>query len=214
MTDTPLVLPYDVEGVVLDVVKRWHPEHLAKLERIREVAPRTFEQFRTVVRMSDVAADRLPGDTVPALLLGVIGAPTWRRNEDDNIDAIFQLGMQVSVMGQKRRDVIYRRDVMAYTVIECMYQRLPRGSNGLINSVRLTDYEPLAESDTQRVLGDARLVWELGVTNVMSITGFLPADDTPWPPDAGGAPEEPYDPVNPRPTAVPSFTFDRVPIAE
>jgi hypothetical protein len=214
MPDTQLVLPYDVEGVVVEVLERRHPEQLAKLERLRELAPRTFEQFKTVVRMSDSAAERLPGDTAPACLVGVIGAPTFRRNEDEAIDAVFQLGMQITVMGQRRRDTIYRRDVMAWTAIECMYQRLPRGSNGLINSVRLTDYEPLSEGDKQRTLGDARMIWELGVTSVLSITGFLPADDSDWPAEGGGAPPDPYTPPEPRPSAVPTFQVDRVPIAE
>lgn len=214
MTDSKLVLPYDVEGVVRDVLQRRHPEHLAKLERMRDLAPHTLTKFATIERMSDAGAIRLSGDTTPALLLGVIGAPTFRRNEEDAVDAVFQLGMQVTVTGQKRRDTIYRRDAMAWTAIECMYQRLPRGSEGLINSVRLVDYEPLAEVDTQRTVGDARFIWELGVKDVLSITGFLPADDSAWPAEAGGAPTEPYDPVGPRPTAQPRFEVERVPIVE
>jgi hypothetical protein len=214
VSETALVLPYDIEGVLVDVLQRRHPEHLAKLERLRGVEPRTFTKFRTIVRMSDAAATRLSGDTVPALLLGVIGAPDFKRNEADCVDAVYQLGMQVTVQGQKRRDTIYRRDAMAWTVVECMYQRVPRGSNGLINSVRLTDYEPLSESDTERTVGDARLIWEIGVTNVLSITGFLPGDDRVWPPEAGGAPLDPYDPIPAGVQAVTSFQVDRVPLAE
>jgi hypothetical protein len=122
--------------------------------------------------------------------------------------------MQVTVLGTRRRDVIYRRDVMTWTTVECMYQRLPRGANGTFDSVRLVDYEPLAETEDQRTVGDARLVFELGVKNVLSISGFLPADDTDWPTGAGGAPVEPYDPVSPRPEAQPVFQIDRVPIVE
>lgn len=214
MTDTPLVLPYDIEGVVATVLRERHPEHLAKMERLRSLAPRTFQQFVTIVRMSDAAGLRLSGDTTPACLLGVIGAPSFVRNELDNVDAVFQLGMQVTVQGTKRRDVIMRRDVMAWTAVECLYQRLPRGSDGLINSVRLVDYEPISESETQRTVGDARLVWEVGVTNVLSIAGFLAASDSDWPPGAGGAPADPYDPIAPRPTATPSFEFERIPIVE
>jgi hypothetical protein len=214
MTDTPLVIPYDIEGVVVDVLKRRHPEHLAKAERLRGLAPRTFQQFATITRMADAAATRLSGDTTPALLLGIIGAPSFVRNETDGIDATMQLAMQVTVMGMKRRDTIMRRDLMTWTVIECLYQRLPRDSGSLVHSVRLTDYEPLAEADTQRTVGDARLVWEVGVKDVLSITGFLPADGNDWPPDAGGAPEHPYDPVAPRPTAVPTFAVEKLPIAE
>lgn len=210
MPDSPLVIPHDIEGVIVDVIKARHPEHLAKAERARGVNPMTYEQFATVTRMSDAQALRLTGDTVPALLLGVIGAPQWVRNEDDGIDAVYQLGMQVTVMGQKRADVLLRRDVMAFTVIECVYQRVPR--RGLINSIRLEDYEPLSEADSQRTLGDARMVWEVGVANVLSIGRGLPADDSTWPTEAGGAPAAPYDPLEPYPEPVGSITpanFDR-----
>ena len=101
---------------------------------------------------------------------------------------------------------------MAWTMIECLLQRTPRGSNGLINSVRLTDYEPLADEDTQRTLGDARMIFEVGVPDAMSLTGYLPADDSEWPPEGGGAPPDPYTPPEPRPEAVPTFTIDRRPL--
>lgn len=214
MPDSPLIVPFDVDDIVVDVLKRRHPEHLAKAERQRGLAPRTYERLATIAHMSDAQALRLSGDTVPAVLLGTIGAPSFVRNEENGIDAVLQLGMQVTVMGQRRRDTIKRRDITAWTVVECMYQRLPRGSNGLINSVQLTDYEPLAETDTQRTLGDARMIWELGVTNVLSITGGLPADDSEWPADAGGAPDDPYTPPGPLPAATPTFTLDREAIVE
>jgi hypothetical protein len=215
MSDTKLVIPYDVEGVLIDVLGRRHPEHLAKEERLRGLDPRTFETFATMVRMADAAGLRLGGDTTPALLLGTIGAPTFVRNEDENIDAVYQLGMQVTVMGQRRRDTLFKRDVMAWTIAECMYQRIPRGSNALINSVRLVDYEPLAEVETQRTVGDARMVWEIGVKDVLSITGFLPSDGSTWPPEAGGAPAAPYDPVPDRPIVTDlTFEIDRNPIVE
>lgn len=214
MPDPRLIVPHDVEGAIVDVISRRHPEHLAAEERRRGVAAETFQRLVTIARMSDGAAVRLSGDTMPCCLLGVIGAPTFERNEDNGIDAVLQLGMQVSVLGQKRRDTLYRRDVTAWTVIECMYQRVPRDGLGLVDSLRLVDYEPLAEADTQRTVGDARIVWEIGVANVLTITGGLPTDDSEWPTEGGGPPEDPYDPIEPRPTAVPTFTLDRLPIAE
>lgn len=215
MTDSRLVLPYDVEQVLVDTIDARHAEHLAKCERLRGVGPRTFQPYATVVRMSDAGAMRLSGDTVPACLLGVIGAPRFVRNELDAFDAVFQVGMQVTVMGQKRRDTLLRRDVMAWTTVECLIQRTPRGGDVLVSGVRLMDYEPLAESDTQRTLGDARMIFEVDVPNVMSIGGFLPADGRDWPAEAGGAPDEPYDPIAPRPTAdTVTFTVDRRPIVE
>lgn len=209
-----LVLPYDVEGALVKTIGDHHAEHLAKMERVRGLAPRTFEQFATVVRMSDATAERLSGDTVPACLLGVIGAPTFARNEDDGFDAVFQLGMQITVMGQKRRDTLFRRDVMAWTTIECLIQRAPRTSDGLIHSLALTDYEPLADGDKQRTLGDARVLFEVGVRNVVSLTGFLPVAGSDWPAEAGGEPPEPYDDVAPRPVADVTFQVDRSAIAE
>lgn len=180
------------------------------------LAPRTFEQFATLARMSDSAAVRLSGDTVPALLLGVIGAPDFVRNEEDAIDAVYTVGMQVTVMGQRRSDTLYRRDVMAWTAVECLYQRARRGSeDGLINSVRLTDYEPLSEADTQRTLGDARLVWEVGVANVLTITGGLPPEGVVDPGEPGGPPATPYDPPEPRPDATSvTFSLDKQPLVE
>jgi hypothetical protein len=214
MPEPRLVLPYDVEGALIEIIDARHAEHLAKAERLRGLAPKWIEEFATVVRMADASAVRLSGDTVPALLLGVIGAPQFVRNDEDRIDATYQLGMQVTVMGEKRRDVLLKRDLMAWTVAECLYQRVPRGRGNLIHSVRLTDYEPLSESETQRTLGDARMIWEIGVKDVLAITGGLPPHDSDWPSDHGGAPEHPYDPPTEYPTAIPTFEIDRRPLVE
>jgi hypothetical protein len=214
VSDTPLILPFDVEGAIVSVIDRHHAEHLAKLERLRGLQPRTFEPFATVVRMADATGVRLSGDTVPALLLGIIGAPILTRNEDDKIDAVFQLGMQITAMGEKRRDTILRRDVYAWTVVELVYQRLPRGRDAICNSVRLVDYEPVSESETQRTLADARLVWEIGVKDILAITGFLPPDDLPVPPNEGGPPDDPYTPPVPVPVTAVTVEIDRDPIVE
>lgn len=214
MPDTELILPHDLEGVIVQLVKDHHAEHLAKMERQRGVAPRTYQPFSTVVRMSDAQGLRLAGDTLPAVLLGIIGAPVWHRNEDEGIDAVYQLGCEVTVRGNRRADTLLRRDVMAFTLIECLYGRLQRGRGSTINSLRLTDYEPLADSTEQRTIGQARLVWEVGATNVLSITGFLPPTDSAWPPSAGGTPPDPYTPPEPRPTAQPTFTLDREALTE
>lgn len=196
--DSRLVIPYDVEGVLVDLVKRRHPEHLAKAERQRGRRPETFERFATVVRMSDASAIRLSGDTVPACLLGVIGAPRFVRNEDDGVDATLQLGVQVTVMGTKRRDVLMRRDITAWTLIECLLERAPRDPSGLVSDVALVDYEPVSSASTQRTVGDARIVFEVGVAMMLAIRGGLPADDTMVAPgDPGGPPATPYAPPEP-----------------
>jgi hypothetical protein len=215
MPDTALVLPHDIEGALVDVVKARYKEHLAKAERARGMQPRSIKTFSTVARMSDAQGTRLAGDTLPAVLFGVIGAPEWVRNEDEGVDAVFQVGCEVTVEGQRRADTLLRRDVMAFVLIECLYQRLQRGRGSAINSVRLTDYEPIADPGKQRTIGQARMIWEIGVTNVLSITGYLPPSDSEWPADAGGAPPDPYTPPEDLPTATEvTFTLDRRPITE
>lgn len=215
MTDTPLVLPHDVEGVIVQTVVDHHKEHLAKVERSRGMQPRSIRPFQTVARMSDSQGLRLSGDTLPSVLFGIIGAPQWRRNEDEGIDALFQMGCEITVRGQKRSDTLMRRDVMAFSLIECIYQRVPRGRGNPIDDVLLTDYEPIADAVEQRTIGQARMIWEVGVANVMSVTGFLPPADIEWPPAAGGTPTDPYTPPEPRPTVESvTFTLDRKAITE
>jgi len=229
MPDTALTIPYDVEGVIVDLIRRRHVEHMAKLERQRGVAPRTFQTYNTVVRMSDAQGIRLSGDTTPSLLVGVVGVPGIIRNEDECLDLTFQLGMQVTVLGQRRRDVLLKRDAFAWSTIECIYQRLPRHAAGalalpspqndsrlqanqppaVIRDVELMDYEPLSDGDTQRTVGDVRMIWQVGVANALSIRGGWPVDDSDWPYDAGGAPADPYDPQQPWPGARPEVVVDR-----
>lgn len=229
MTATALTLPYDVEGVFLDLLRRRHVEHVAKLERQRGAAAKTFQTFQTIQRMSDAQGLRLSGDTTPCLLLGIIGAPDIRRNEDDCLDVVYQLGMQITVLGQRRRDVILKRDVLGWSVIECVYQRLPRHAVGgvipyspqedgrlqghqppaVVRSVALSDYEPLADGDTQRTVGDVRLVWDVGIANALSIRGGWPVDSSDWPEGAGGAPADPYTPQEPWPAADPKVTMSK-----
>jgi hypothetical protein len=201
MPDTPLVIPYDIEGLILDTLREHHAEHLAARERAYGEAPGTFQAFTTMVRMSDAQALRLAGDTLPALLLGVIGVTDFTRNENDAIDATFQLGVQVTVLGQRRRDVILRRDLMAFTVAECILQRVPR--RDAINSIEWTDYEPLSDGDNQRTVGDARMIFEVGVANAIAIRG-MPSGDSEWP----------LQPTDPAPEAVLSFTLDKEAITE
>lgn len=230
--DTALTLPYDVEGVFVDLIRDLHVEHMAKLERQRGVNAEVFQTYQTVVRMSDAQGIRLSGDTTPCLLLGIIGLPTFARNENDCLDAVYQLGMQVTVMGQRRRDTLLKRDAFAWTTIECVYQRLPRGARAailpvdpehdgrlatnqppaVIRSVALTDYEPVADGDTQRTVGDVRLIWDVGVANALSIRGGWPVEGSDWPSEAGGAPEAPYDPQAPWPGADPKVLIDKKPV--
>jgi hypothetical protein len=214
--ETALVTPDAVEDLLVDVIRRRHPEHLAKLERERGLDPETLERYRTVSHMAAEGTDaRLSGDVLPACLLGVIGTagePTM--TEDNRLNVALQLGMQVSVLGQRRRDTLRRRDWTAWTTIECVLQRVPR--SGPVASIRLTDYEPVEQTDEQRVLAEARVVFTVTVADMLAVIGGLPVDTTPWPPGGPlGPPATPYEPPAPAPdVAEVTYTIDKEPIVE
>jgi hypothetical protein len=213
-----LIVPDVVEDLIVDVIRRRHPEHLAKLERQRGKAAETYERYATVSHMASEAADaRLSGDTLPACLLGFIGtAATPIQTENDRLNVALQLAMQVTVLGQRRRDTLRRRDVMAWTTIECVLQRVPR--NGPVASIRLTDYEPVEERDEQRILAEARVIFEVTVADMVTVIGGLPADDTPWPaggPNSGPPDGEPYTPPLGPPEATDvTFAVEKHPIVD
>lgn len=207
MPDSTLTTPDQVEDVVIDVLRRRHAEHLAKLERQHGLAPETLERYATVSHLaSDEAQARLSTDVLPAVLIGVVGSGgVPDLNEYDKLNVPMTLAAQVTVMGNKRRDTLRRRDWMAWTTIECVVQRVPR--HGPIDSVTLTDWEPVTQSDAQRILAEARIVFTVTVADAVTVRGGLPPDDTPWPPGGpNGAPATPYDPVPAAPVAT-DITF-------
>jgi hypothetical protein len=209
--DVALITPDQIEDVFVDVIARRHPEHLAKFERRRGLDAQTLERYRTVTQLAaDDAQARLAGDTLPACLLGVIGsAGEPQTTELDQLNVPMSVAMQVSVMGQRRRDTLRRRDWMAWTTIECVLQRVPR--NGPVASIRLTDWEPVESTDSQRILAEARVVFTVTVADMVTVVGGLPRDDTPWPAGGpNGPPVAPYDAPADRPavTAV-QFTTEK-----
>jgi hypothetical protein len=213
--DAQLITPDQIEDVFVDVIRRRHPEHLAKLERLRGLEPETLERYRTVTHLAAEGADaRLSGDILPACLLGVIGtAGEIVVTEDDKLNVSLQLGVQISVMGQKRRETLRRRDWITWTTVECILQRVPR--NGPVASIRLTDCEPVETADAQRVLAESRLVFTVTVADMVALRGGLPVDNSPWP--AGGPlgpPSSPYaPPADPPDVTDVSFSVDKEPIA-
>lgn len=201
-SESTVITPDQVEDVFIDVLKRRHPEHLAKMERQLGLDPQTLERFVTVSHLaSDEANARLSTDVLPAALVGVIGsAATPEVNEYDKLDVPMLVAVQVTVMGQRRRDTLRRRDWTAWTTIEAVLQRVPR--HGPINTVALTDWEPVAQTDAQRVLAEARIVFTVTVGDALTVVGGLPPDDTPWPVGGpNGAPATPYEPPAPAPVA-------------
>lgn len=214
MADSRLVTPDEIEDLAITVLKDHHAEHLAKLERARGKPPETYERLVTVSHMAAEGL-RISSDTLPAALVGVLGdSGESVRNERDALDVPLQLGIQVSVLGQSRRDTLRRRDATAWTVIECLLQRLPRADT--VATIRLTDWESLAEADTQRILGDYRIVFEVTVADMVAIVGGLPPTNTPWPPGTpGGPPAAPYDPPEPLPQASSvTYSLSKEPIVE
>lgn len=215
MPDSALITPDEIEDLVVDVVKRRHPEHLAKLERLRGKPAESYERYETVSHMASETGTRLSGDTLPACLIGNVGgAGEPIRTERDTLNVALQLAMQVSVMGNRRRDTLRRRDVMAWTTVECVLQRVPR--SGPVASIRLVDWEPVEETDAQRLLAEMRLIFEVTVTDMLTVVGGLPVDDTPWPAGGpNGPPATPYAPPADAPAVTQAtFTIDREPLVE
>lgn len=218
MPDSLLICPDEIEDLIVDVIRRRHPEHLAKLERQRGKQPETYTRYQTVSHMASGAADaRISGDTLPACLLGIIGtASTPIGTENDGLNVSLQLAMQISVLGNRRRDTLRRRDVLAWTTIECVLQRVPR--TGPVASIRLVDVEPVEERDEPRILAEARVIFEVTVADMVTVVGGLPSDDTPWPPGGPGGPPpdgEPYEPPVELPEATDvTFAVEKQPIVE
>jgi hypothetical protein len=214
--DVRIVTPDQIEDLAVTVLRDRHDEHLAKLERLRGLRPRTLLRLKNVALFSDPVGQRSPSEKVlPAVLLGTVGVGKLEQDEDDALNATLTMGLEVSVIGRNRRDTLRRRDWTAFTVIECLLQRLPR--NELVHAVELTDYEPLVDADRTRYLAQARIVLEIEVVQMLSRRG-LPATDTQWPDgEPGGAPPdgEPYTPPLDPPTAR-TFTptIDREPLVE
>lgn len=211
MSETTLITPDQVEDVFIDVLRRRHPEHLAKLERQLALDPQTLERYATVTHLgADEANARLSTDTLPAALVGVIGSGgPPETNEYDKLNVPMLVAVQVTVMGQRRRDTLRRRDWMAWTTIEAVLQRVPR--HGPIDSIRLTDWEPVSQTDSQRILAEARIVFTVTVGDVLTVVGGLPPDDTPWPSGGpNGPPTTPYEPPLPGPAATEvTFTINK-----
>lgn len=213
MADTRLVTPDQIEDLAVHVLETRHAEHLAKFERIRGLRRETLLRLKSVTHWADDAAEKKPSNvTLPAVLLGVVDVPTWERDENDALNATVQLGVQVSVFGQNRRDTLRRRDWTTWTVIECLLQRLPR--RDLIHSVSVVASEPIESGDFKNTLGDYRLVFDIEVVGMLAVVGGLPVDDTEWPAGGpNGPPARPYDPPAAAPVARRlTYSIDKEPL--
>ncbi|WP_217913232.1 hypothetical protein [Miltoncostaea marina] len=199
MSDPTLIAPCDVEDLLIEVILRRHPEHLAAQERRRGLKPETLERLKAVRHLAAQEAFQ-SGDTMPACLVGSLGtAAAPARNEDDAIDVTLRVALEVAVMGRSRRDTLRRRDITAWTVIECVLQRTPR--LGIVSAIQLVDVETVEFAQAQSMRGHARASFEVTVPSAASMAG-LPADDALWTPGSPGGPPpdgEPYAPPVPLP---------------
>lgn len=193
-TDPDLITPAEVEDLAVEVLRTRHPEHLAAHERRRGLAPETLERLRTVSHYAALDA-ALSGDALPAALVGSPGTfepPT--RNEENTLDVSLTLGVDVTVVGKARRDTLRRRDWTAWTVAECLLQRLPR--SGVVSGVMLRDVEAVEDAQAQRIRGVARLLFTVTVPGAVSLLGLPADDDVRFAPGGPGGPPPdglPYD---------------------
>lgn len=181
-------------GQAIDVVTRRHVEHLAKLERERNLAPRTIEPLKTVDVLAFEGA-RLKTDKLPCALIGVFGLTDLpRRKANDKLDMPWIMAVEVTVAGKDRADTVKRRDWYAMTVVECLEARLPRAENP-VGRLVLRDIDLTAGDDPfERVqtLAQAQILFDVDVADSVDLAA-LPRDDSPLAPGgAGGRAPDPY----------------------
>lgn len=179
-------------------------------ERDRNLAPQTIERLRKVdlLTASNIA---LREDTPPVVLLGIFGAPTWERNVDLGWDLVWDLAVEVRVIGKSRADTLKRRGWYAMTVAECLLQRLPRGNGKLISTLEPIDLDLVngtTEEANARVFGKSQMSFKVGTVSAVALRA-LPPDDTTIPPGTpGGAPVTPYA----APESFPAVASHEVPV--
>jgi hypothetical protein len=196
-----LVTPDVIEDACISLLQRRHPEHLAALERQRDLPPQTIERLATI----DVLAAqgfRERQDTPPACLVGVFGpAGAPEENKNRKLDITWDLAMQIVVIGTDRRDTLRRRGWYAMTIVECVMSRLPRDCDP-ISRLQLMDIDLIngAAEASQRTVGEARLLFEVNTRNAIDLEA-LPLDSSLVPAGTPGGPPgpTPYDPPQPWP---------------
>lgn len=195
----PLVTPDVIEDACIDVLDRRHPEHLAKLERERGLAPETIERLATVGLLIAEGV-RLREDKPPAALLGLFGTDNVpERDKHGQLTFVWVLAVQIVAVGTGRRDVIKRRSWYAMTVAECLLQRLPRHADP-VDTLELIDVDFTNGRTTEerpRTVGEAQLLFRVRARASLGLND-LPPDDTALAPGSpGGPPAAPYTPPVP-----------------
>lgn len=188
-----------VEQMVLDTLRSRHVEHLAVEERLRGIEARTLEPVRVFGHLDD-GLDPLAGQTIPCILIGVVGAASEPRHDLDVIDVVWRLALGVWVHGTHPRDARLRRDVYLTTAIETVLGRTPH--TGGICGIRLVDVEhPPPDEVQRRYAAHGRATLDV-TTQAAYLTQVLPRDGTGWETLQGlpgGPPAAPYEPPAPPP---------------
>lgn len=206
MSDTYLFTPDLLEDLAIETIGHSRDGaagilyHLAKLERARGLRPRTLERPKTISHMANPeAASQLSGDELPSVTFMCSGARAEaERTEDDTLNLAVTLAVRVNVAGQAKRDTLRRRDWLAFAVIECLMQRLPR--HGLVSRLDLFDFEPIEHTDDRRIRGEYSLSFNAAIPDAISLPPSYGLDYR-----ASPAGSDPYGPPT-EPPAVESIT--------
>lgn len=195
-----MILPVDITNVFVAVLRRRHQEHLAALERERGLKVGTFKRptFEVMARPGGRTRDQKG----PIVLVGVIVPLNQQTEADGSVTVTWQVLIEVHAEGRARdrADLVLRRDAIAWTVAECVLQRIPRSGQ----PIDAIDFVDAAHGDAPsdvagEVTASAVLDFDVTIRDAFSVNG-LPVDDTPLPPGSpGGPPATPDSPAVPWP---------------
>jgi hypothetical protein len=203
-----LLTPDLIWQPAVDIVRRRHVEHLAKLEAERGLPARTIERVKTVDVLAFEGA-RFKTDVLPCILIGVFGlneAPTRRPSGQHELDWL--MAMEVTVAGTDRADTTKRRDWYTMTAVECVLSRVPRHVDP-IGALYLMDIDLSAGDDPYgraHTLAQSQVLFGVKVADSVDLHAALPDDDPLNPGGAGGVAPDPYDVEPPWPVPVQSAT--------
>ncbi len=193
-----LVTPWDVDGVLIQVLTDTHAQHLAAHERRRGLQPGTLERFQTVGRLSDPGDHRTGYHRWPAVLVGTQGAARFLQADGETRDAVLDVGVAIVVAGTSMPDAHERRDVLTWTTLECLVCRTPREGDPIqdVEVVEVAYQDPAGLGNGFLLEASVRL--DVRVAEAFR-TRWLPVlgDDRIPPGDPGGPPSGPYEPPVP-----------------
>lgn len=149
------------------------------------------------------SAEPLKGNARP--IASPTGGPASSRGM--TLGMTWTIAVEVTVIGQSRRDVLQRRDWYGYTVAQCLLQHTERKGDPL-DAFALIDADLTsgAEGETSNTLAQARFIFEAVVHDALPLT-----------PEFRERPDDPYVPPGSEWIDSPlhgRHTVERVPIME